>query len=69
MTYPVDYVDKGLSITLPKTIDHTGRLLVREYCLDKGGKFILGDGATDQLLQWPGWQQGCATTAHSLSTL
>ena len=50
ITYPIHYVDEGLSLTLPEAINHLGRPLVRKDCIDEGGEFVLGNGVTDQAL-------------------
>ena len=50
MTYPIYYVDDGLSIALLETINRIGCLLVREDRLYKRGEFTLGNRAADQAL-------------------
>ena len=50
MTYPIDHVDKGLSVAGLERIDHIGRFPVREDCLDERRELIAGNGAADQLL-------------------
>ena len=50
VTYPIYYIDKGLSLTPLKAVDHLGRLPVREDCLDERREFILGNGRADQAL-------------------
>lgn len=51
MTYPICYVDEGLSVSLLKTVYHIGRVPIRKNFPDEGGEFFLGDGVADQPLQ------------------
>ena len=51
VTYPVDYIDKGLGGDPQKTIDHIGDLLIREDRLNEGGELIPGNGTADQIDQ------------------
>ena len=52
VAYLIHYVDGGLSVTSTETIHHIG-LPPREDRFDKGWKFIVWNGASDQSLPSP----------------
>ena len=67
MTYPIYYVNEGLSVVPSEAVNHLSRPPVRKDCLDEGEEFILGNGVVDQALPYllagvggDGWIGGIA---------
>ena len=52
-TYFVYYVDKSLSIVPLEAIDRIAPIFTRENRLNQGGKFVQGEGTSDQT--FTGW--------------